>query len=147
MDSLWRIVELLPRIDIHSSSNLPAILGQNYELYSSNNGIRPVYVQLSTSNVVYLRYDDDITKWVFSNRLNGGILYASTLSTSSETYPQHVSQDWTLHDDNSVINITFSSSGKINHFYVYVKAKNSDSFVEYKYHCWFLSVVLQIPSE
>ena len=117
MDSLPRIVELLPRIDINSSSNLPAILGQNYELYSSNNGTRPIYVQLSTSNVVYLRYDDDITKWVFSDRLNGGFVYASTLSTTSETYPQHVSESWILHGDNSVINITFSSSGNSNRFH------------------------------
>ena len=123
MDSLRRIVELLPRIDINSSSNLPAILGQNYELYSSNNGTRPIYVQLSTSNVVYLRYNDDITKWVFSNRLNGGISYASTVSTTSETYPQHVSQNWTLHDDNSVIDITFSSSGKQTHFMYISKLK------------------------
>ena len=136
MGSPLRIVELLPRIDISSSSSLPAILGQKYELFSSNNGTRPIYVQLSTSNVVYLRYDDDIAKWVFSNHLNGGILYASTLSTTNETYPQHVSQTWTLHDDNSVIDITFSKSGKTKQLsFVSRNCEFVHIFVEYKFQC------------
>ena len=102
---------MLPRIRINSTSTLPSILGQNYDLYSTNNGTYPTYIQLSASNVVYLRYDEDMNKWVFSSRLNGGILYASTSTSSNEIYPQHVSQNWFNHDDSSILEIEFSPSG------------------------------------
>ena len=106
------IADVLPRIEIHSVNSLPSILGHTYGLYSNNNGTYPTYIQLSTSNVVYLRYDEGYNKWVFSSRLTGGTLYASTLSISSETYPQSVSQNWTVHSDNSILQIQFSPSGK-----------------------------------
>ena len=95
-------------------------------MYSEKIGEKPIYVQITTSRIVYLRYDNDTSKWVFSNRLKEGTIYASTTLNTTETYPYKLKVDWTLHNDNSNVNIDFQDAGNdiVSHMLNIQRRKN-----------------------
>ncbi len=111
---LWNVAlsPTAPCVKIHVrtfDAAAPALLGTDYRLHSLTDG-RPNYVQVSLTNVVFLRHDNSSGKWVFSSRLEGGTTYAETASTSSASLLQDVTLDWRL-QNGSTISLGFACSG------------------------------------